>query len=228
MSLIRAPIESNKHAQYVFPPKIKRFHESVFKMRKRSRKVPHTRGQYSLVAFCYGKINEISSNLDRIESNTCENYMLYMMKNVQKNSFPFGIFRAAVSWYFPPAKKLIYMITTYQQKQSLTKLTVLIRFSTRALIYFWYLKGRRLLETERLFGTGAYFFFEKYGSFWLSLDLEFDVCLWSGIFVCYKRSSCLRSVMVRRESLACRKDDREELDKEYNEYAIGTYLEARP
>ena len=25
-----------------------------------------------------------------------------------------------------------------------------------------------------------------YGSFWLSLDLEFDVCLWSGIFVLYE------------------------------------------
>ena len=33
--------------------------------------------------------------------------------------------------------------------------------------------------------------------------------------------------MVPRESLACRKDDLEELDKEHNEYPIGTYLEAR-
>ena len=107
MSLIRAPTEPNKHTRYVFPPWIKRFHESVFKMRKRSRKAPHTRGQYSLVAWCYGKIKEISSNFDRIESNTCENYMLYMMEHVRKNSFPLDIFRAAVSWYFQPTKKLI-------------------------------------------------------------------------------------------------------------------------
>ena len=56
---------------------------------------------------CYGKINEISSNLDRIESNTCEKYMLYMMEHVRKNSFPLDIFRAAVSWYFQPTKKLV-------------------------------------------------------------------------------------------------------------------------
>ena len=77
-------------------------------------------------------------------------------------------------------------------------------------------------------GQSAYFFFEKNGSFWPSLDLEFDVCLWSGIVVCYTRPSCLRNVMVPRESLACRKDDREELDKEHNEYAVRTSLEARP
>ena len=36
----------------------------------------------------------------------------------------------------------------------------------------------------------------NYGSLWLSLDLEFEVCLWSGIFVCYTRSSCLQSGVV--------------------------------
>ena len=66
-----------------------------------------------------------------------------------------------------------------------------------------------------------------YGSFWLSLDLEFDVCLWSGIFVCYTRSSFCKAAWspIIRESLACRKDDRKEA-KEHDEYAVGTYLEA--
>ena len=37
--------------------------------------------------------------------------------------------------------------------------TVIIRFSIRALIYFWYLKGGHLFETGRLFGTGRLFLF---------------------------------------------------------------------
>ena len=38
----------------------------------------------------------------------------------------------------------------------------MIRFSARALIYFWHLEGGRLFETGRLFGTGRLFnFFEK-------------------------------------------------------------------
>ena len=41
-------------------------------------------------------------------------------------------------------------------------ITVMIRFSARALIYFWHLNGGRLFETGRLFGKGRLFnFFEK-------------------------------------------------------------------
>ena len=35
-----------------------------------------------------------------------------------------------------------------------------------------------------------------HGSFWQSLDLEFEACFWRRILVCYTRSSCLQSDMV--------------------------------
>ena len=35
-----------------------------------------------------------------------------------------------------------------------------------------------------------------HGSFWQSLDLEFESCLWRRILVCYTRPSCLQSDMV--------------------------------
>ena len=66
-----------------------------------------------------------------------------------------------------------------------------------------------------------------YGSFSLSLDLEFDVCYE------VEFSSVIRGHHVYKvawspiigESLACGKDDRKEA-KEHDEYAVGTYLEA--